>query len=114
MPDPLSTWYSVLVTKGTSKLWDVGHRSSSFFPVKMSMATMCALACPCLPVFEVDTSTHLQGLPLIIRCEPLRISPACCGYVADAPDSAVSKVGSSSAIFRSPGGPRRAGGARGR
>ena len=28
-------------------------------PVKMSMATMCAFAWPCFPVFEVETSTHL-------------------------------------------------------
>ena len=31
-------------------------------PVKMSMATMCAFAWPCFPVFEVETSTHLGDL----------------------------------------------------
>merc|ERR1719226_324014 len=75
----VKSWYSVRFTKGTSKLCDVGQRSSYFLPVKMSSATMCAFACPCFPVFEVDTSMHLHGWPLIIKCEPLRISPACCG-----------------------------------
>merc|ERR1719401_1349177 len=93
------SWYSVRFTKGTSKLCDVGQRSSYFFPVKMSRATMCAFACPCLPVFEVDTSMHLHGWPLIIKCDPFRISPACWGYVWDAPDSADSKVGSSSSAI---------------
>ena len=35
------------------------HRA---LPVKMSMATMCAFAWPCFPVFEVETSTHLGDL----------------------------------------------------
>lgn len=34
-----------------------GHMSSSFLPVKMSIAVKLHLACPCLPVFDVDTST---------------------------------------------------------
>ena len=70
-----------LRAKGTSKLWEVGHRSSIFLPsasglwffmgfhfaqcpaqpVKMSIATMWALAWPCFPVLEVETSTHLTG-----------------------------------------------------
>mmetsp|Transcript_76249 Transcript_76249/g.172383 ORF Transcript_76249/g.172383 Transcript_76249/m.172383 type:complete len:208 (-) Transcript_76249:122-745(-) len=74
-----SSWYSVRFTNGTSRLCEVGQRSSYFLPVKMSSATMCALACPCFPVFEVDTSMHLHGWPLIIRCEPFLISPACWG-----------------------------------
>ena len=70
-----------LRAKGTSKLCEVGHRSSIFLPsasglwfltvfhfaqcpgqpVKMSIATMWALAWPCFPVLEVETSTHLTG-----------------------------------------------------
>lgn len=42
-------------------LWVDGQRSSSFLLVKMSMATKWTLAWPCLPVFEVDISTILQG-----------------------------------------------------
>merc|ERR1712203_798417 len=80
-----NNWYSVFFTNGTLKLCEVGHKSSYFLPVKISRATMCAFACPCLPVFEVDTSVHLQGCPLIIKCDPFRISPACWGYVWDAP-----------------------------
>merc|ERR1711897_111642 len=72
----VKSWYSVRFTKGTSKLCEVGQRSSYFLPVKISSATMCAFACPCFPVFEVDTSMHLHGWPLIIKCDPLRISPA--------------------------------------
>merc|ERR1719450_1779285 len=86
------SWYSVRFTNGTSKLCDVGQSSSYFLPVKMSKATMCALACPCFPVFDVDTSTHLQGFSLIIKCEPFLISPACIGNVWEAPASPVSKV----------------------
>ena len=41
----------------TSQLCDDGCRSSSFLPVKMSIATKWHLACPCLPVFDVETST---------------------------------------------------------
>merc|ERR1711920_189353 len=78
-PSAVRSWYSVRFTNGTSKLCDVGQRSSYFLPVKMSNATMCAFACPCFPVFEVDTSMHLHGWPLIIKCEPLRISPPCWG-----------------------------------
>lgn len=33
-------------------LWVDGHNSSSFLPVKMSKATVCTLACPCLPVLH--------------------------------------------------------------
>ena len=34
-----TSWYSLRVTLGTSMLWVEGLRSSSFLPVKMSMAT---------------------------------------------------------------------------
>merc|ERR1719389_41565 len=75
----VNTWYSTLLTKGTDTLWEVGQRSSYFFAVKMSKATMCAFACPCLPVFDVVTSATLHGCPLIMTWLPLRNSPACCG-----------------------------------
>lgn len=44
----------------------VGTTSSTFFPLKMSMAVKLALACPCFPVLDVDTFTTLQGRPLIM------------------------------------------------
>lgn len=69
-------------------LWVEGHMSSYFLLVKMSIPTRftcgtrrhhseddlphatgvsvgagVTLACPCLPVFEVDISTILQGCP---------------------------------------------------
>merc|ERR1740129_1178610 len=81
----VKSWYSVRFTKGTSKLCEQGQRSSYFLPVKMSSATMCAFACPCFPVFDVDTSATLHGCPLIITWEPFRSSPACCGYTCEAP-----------------------------
>jgi hypothetical protein len=40
----LTSWYSRRETLGTSMLWVDGHRSSSFLPVKMSMATRWTLA----------------------------------------------------------------------
>ena len=43
------------------------------------------------PVFDVDTSATLHGLPLTTRCAFLRIVPACCGNVSDAPESDDSK-----------------------
>ena len=51
------------LTTGTSMLWVDGQISSSFLPLKISIPTMWTLACPCLPVLEVDISTILQGLP---------------------------------------------------
>jgi hypothetical protein len=39
-----TSWYSVRLTTGTSMLWVEGQRSSSFFPVKISMATRWTLA----------------------------------------------------------------------
>ena len=45
-----------------SQLWDEGTISSSFFPLKISMATKWHFACPCLPVFEVETSTTCFNL----------------------------------------------------
>ena len=44
-------------------LWVEGQISSSFLPLKMSIPTKWTLACPCLPVLEVDISTILQALP---------------------------------------------------
>ena len=41
----------------TSQLWDEGTISSSFFPLNMSIPTKWHFACPCFPVFEVETST---------------------------------------------------------
>merc|ERR1719183_3129541 len=73
-PSMFITWYSILFTNGTSTLCDVGQRSSYFLEVKMSKATMCAFACPCLPVLEVVTSATLHGCPLIITWLPLRNS----------------------------------------
>lgn len=64
------------------------------------MPTKCTLACPCLPVFEVDISTILQGLDFSITNPFLRRAEHCMGNVADAPESPVSKwVSSMSAIF---------------
>lgn len=40
----LTSWYSWRRTLGTSMLWVDGHNSSSFFAVKMSMATKWTLA----------------------------------------------------------------------
>lgn len=40
----------------TSQLCEDGVRSSYFLPVKISMATKWHFACPCLPVFDVETS----------------------------------------------------------
>eukprot|EP01084_Bolivina_argentea_P299575 516403_1 len=52
-----SNWYSILTTLGTDVEWDVGTMSSSFLPVKMSIAVKLAFACPCFPVFDVETFT---------------------------------------------------------
>ena len=46
----------------TSQLWDEGTISSSFFPLKISMATKWHFACPCFPVFEVETSATCFNL----------------------------------------------------
>merc|ERR1712098_725982 len=67
------------ITFGTSMLWVEGQMSSSFLPVKMSKATMWTLACPCFPVLEVDISTILQGLFLIMTWPPLRRAEHCMG-----------------------------------
>ena len=40
----LTNWYSRRVTLGTSMLWVEGDKSSSFLPVKMSMAVRWTLA----------------------------------------------------------------------
>ncbi len=71
--------YSVRLTWGTSMLWVEGERSSSFLPVKMSMATRWTLAWPCLPVLEVDMSTILQGRFLITTCPFFRRAEHCMG-----------------------------------
>ncbi len=52
-------WFQVL----TSQLWEEGTISSSFLPVKMSIATKWHLAWPCFPVLEVDTSTTCHRQP---------------------------------------------------
>lgn len=57
------------------------------------------LAWPCLPVFEVDISTILQGRPLSTTKPFLRNAEHCIGKVAEAPASPVSKS-KSSAILR--------------
>jgi hypothetical protein len=41
---PLTSWYSLRVTWGTSMLWVDGERSSSFLLVKISMATKWTFA----------------------------------------------------------------------
>lgn len=87
-----TSWYSVRLTTGTSMLWVEGHRSSSFLPVKMSMAIRWTLAWPCLPVLEVDMSTILQGRFLITTWPFLRRAEHCMGKVVDAPASTDSKV----------------------
>jgi len=88
-----TSWYSFLVTTGTSMLWVDGHNSSSFLPVKISMATKWTLAWPCFPVFEVDISTILQGR-LLITTKPFFLKAEhCIGKVVEAPASpAASKV----------------------
>ena len=73
-------------------LWVEGERSSSFFWVKISMATKWTLAWPCLPVLEVDMSTILQGRPLMTTWPFLRRAEHCMGKVREAPAEAVSKL----------------------
>ena len=47
---------------------------------------MCALAWPCLPVFETVTSTTLHGNYSLIKIYiPFLIAPAERGYVKDPP-----------------------------
>ena len=46
-----------------------------------------ALACPCLPVLDVDISTILHGRPFSITCPFLRRAEHCWGYVCEAPAS---------------------------
>ena len=87
-----TSWYSARLTTGTSMLWVEGHSSSSFLPVKMSMAIRWTLAWPCLPVLEVDMSTILQGRCLITTWPFLRRAEHCMGKVVDAPASTDSKV----------------------
>ena len=72
-------WSSIFLTKGTLVVCDAGTRSSIFLPVKMSCATKWHLAWPCFPVFDVETSMTLQGLPLIMMWPLLRICPASMG-----------------------------------
>ena len=63
----------------------------SFFFLSLSLSLSRSLHLLYPPVFDVDTSATLQGLPLMTRCADLRIVPACCGYVSEAPDSDDSK-----------------------
>lgn len=51
-----------------------------------SIATKWTLACPCFPVFEVDMSTILQGLPLITTW-PFFRSPEHCMLRESAPET---------------------------
>ena len=66
-----------------------------FLPPPLSLSLSLSLLpspfCYNSPVFDVDTSATLHGLPLMTRCADLRIVPACCGNVSDAPDSDDSK-----------------------
>jgi hypothetical protein len=87
--------YSIRVTFGTYAVCDDGTMSSSFLPVKMSIAVKLHFAWPCLPVFDVETLTTLHGRPLITMCAPLRICPASDGYVWAAPAAPVSMLKSS-------------------
>ena len=81
--DPSSStsrnWYSIFLTNGAYVVCDAGTRSSIFLPVKMLIATKWHFAWPCFPVFEVDTSDTLQGLPFIMMKPPLRIWPPSIG-----------------------------------
>lgn len=61
----------------------------------MSMPTIWTLACPCLPVFDVDISTILHGRAFNMTKPFLRNAEHCMGKVADAPESPVSKCESS-------------------
>jgi len=53
----------------TSQLWEEGTISSSFFPLKISMATKWHFAWPCFPVLEVETSTtfNKEGETIILN-----------------------------------------------
>merc|ERR1719422_1729528 len=81
-------------------LWVDGQISSSFFPVKISRATMWTLACPCLPVLEVDISTILHGRFLIMTKPFFLRAEHCMGKVSDAPASAAAKSSSAAIFFR--------------
>ncbi len=48
-------------------------------PSPTSVAIRWTLACPCLPVLEVDMSMTLHGRPLMTTCPPLRSAEHCMG-----------------------------------
>ncbi len=73
-------------------LWVDGDKSSSFLPVKISMATIWTFAWPCLPVLEVLISTILQGRLLMTTNPFFRRAEHCMGKVVEAPASADSKL----------------------
>lgn len=58
------------------------------------------LACPCLPVLEVDMSTILHGRPLSMTWPFFLRAEACMGNVADAPDSPDWKLSSAMLTLR--------------
>lgn len=62
----------------TSTLCVEGHMSSSFLPVKMSMAVKLHLAWPCLPVLEVDTSTTCTARLRVGDCSRHRRDQQAC------------------------------------
>ena len=58
-------------------LWVDGQSSSSFLPLKMSMAVRWTLAWPCFPVLEVVISTILQGRLLMTTNPPFLKAEHC-------------------------------------
>ena len=56
------------------------------------------LACPCLPVFDVDMSTILHALPFITTKPFLRRAEHCIGNVSDAPDPVLSNSPASAMV----------------
>ena len=63
-----------------------------------SFAQNETLACPCLPVFDVDMSTILHALPLSTTKPFLRRAEHCSGYVSDAPDVVLSNSPASAMV----------------
>lgn len=82
-----ATSYSILQTVGTDTVEDVGIESSYFFPVKISIPTIEALAEPCFPGFAVEYSLTLQGNPFSIQYPPFLIEPAWVGVQSAEPAS---------------------------
>ena len=57
-------------------LWEVGHESSCFLFVKMSIPTIVALADPCFPGLAVEYSVTLHGWSFNMQYPPFLIDPA--------------------------------------